>query len=234
MSNDNNQLTNEQFFQRWLEGELTAEQSVEFEQRAANDKELQQRLATARVIEQQVHCYEQAKVPDWDRHSTFDVDHTPWWQWHGLPALSMAFSVFAICLVVFKVELVSQDNGFAVNFGGGSEAFDSAQVDALVTERLQQFANEQELVMANYKSELKDSQQDNNLQLASYVLSATRQERNEDISDFIKYVNEQRSEDSIEQKLRFQKLEYKLQSQSLATQMIKNKVTPAKYKLGQE
>ena len=213
MSNSENQKDHE--FKLWLDGKLSPEQSMKFEQDIADDETMQQRLATARFIEQQVHCYEEQDVPAWDRESTFNVESKPWWQWQGLPAMSMAFSLFAICLVIFKVELVMQDNGLLVNFGGNSAQHNSADVDKLINLRLKEFAAEQQVVMANYAADLKDDQQDNNLKLATYLMSAARQERKEDISSFVKFVNEQRDEDAIDQKLRFQKLEYALQSQSI-------------------
>lgn len=217
MSNSENQKELE--FQLWLDGKLSPQQSMQFEQDIADDESMQQRLATARFIEQQVHCYEEQAVPVWDKESTFSHDSKPWWQWQGLPAMSMAFSIFAICLVIFKVELVMQDNGLLVNFGGENSQQNSTEVDLLINQRLKEFAAEQQIVMANYATDLKDDQQDNNLKLATYLMSAARQERKEDISSFVKFVNEQRDEDSIDQKLRFQKIEYALQSQSIENKL---------------
>lgn len=209
----------ERQFQRWLEGTLSSEESMQFEQDIVNNDAMESRLATARFIEQQVHCNEESAVPNWDRESTFTSDKKPWWQWQGIPAMSMAFSIFAICLVIFKVELVMQDNGLLVNFGGQNNQQSPVEVERLINQRLKEFAAEQQVVMANYSSELKSEQQDNNLQLATYLLTATRQERSEDISSFLNFVNEQRDEDVIDQKLRFQKLEYALQSQKLKNKM---------------
>lgn len=209
----------EKLFQLWLDGKLTPEQSQNFEQRVANDDQLKQRLATARFMEQQVHCYEDKKVPLWDRASTFATDKKPWWQWQGLPALSLACSVCAIALVIFKVEVAVQDDGLLVNFAGTTNAatrnIDNQAIDKLINQRLQEFAKEQETVLANYAGDLKTEQQDNNLQLVSYVLGTTRQERQQDMSSFIKYVNEQRDDDAIDQKLRYQQLKYAMQNQAL-------------------
>ncbi|TRX57297.1 hypothetical protein [Thalassomonas sp. M1454] len=203
-------------FQQWLDGQLSAKESQHFEQSIENDIELKQRLAAARFIEQQVHCYEQQPVPNWDRGQVF-ADKKSWWQWQGLSALSFAFSIFAIALVIFKVEVIQQDDGLLVNFGPSKNQQNTAEIDNLISQRLKEFASEQQLVMANYASDLKDDQQNNNLQLATYLLSATRQERQEDISSFIKYVNEQRTEDVVDQKLRFEQLKYAMENQALAS-----------------
>lgn len=217
----------EQQFQLWLDGELTNEQSQQFEQRLDDDLAMQQKLATARFIEQQVHCYEQQSVPEWDRGATFSTDKDRWWQWQGLPALSLSVSIFAIALVLFNVELVIKDKELLVNFGGQSQQ-PAINVEQLIDQRLQEFATEQQVVMANYASDLKDNQQSNNLQLATYLLATTRGERQQDMSSFIKYVNEQRDEDAIDSKLRYQRLEYEMQNQAFASAINK---TPEKLKL---
>ncbi|WOH37569.1 hypothetical protein RI844_19745 [Thalassotalea fonticola] len=227
MSNSENQKELE--FQLWLEGKLSPSQSLKFEQDIADDEPMQQRLATARFIEQQVHCYEEQAVPAWDRESTFNSDSKPWWQWQGLPAMSMAFSIFAICLVIFKVELVMQDSGLLVRFGGEKSQQNTVEVEQLINQRLKEFAAEQQVVLANYATDMKDDQQDNNLKLATYLMSAARQERKEDISSFVKFVNDQRDEDSIDQKLRFQKLEYALLSQSIKNKLNNPTLQKANY-----
>ncbi|MEW6996729.1 hypothetical protein AADZ86_03350 [Colwelliaceae bacterium BS250] len=217
----------EKLFQLWLDGNLTAEQSQIFAQQVQDDEHLEQRLATARFVEQQVHCYEPKKVPAWDRASSFASDKKPWWQWQGLPALSLACSVCAIALVMFKVEVAVQDSGLLVNFGGSATtavaSIDNQAIDNLINQRLQEFAKEQETVLANYAGNLKTEQQDNNLQLVSYVLGTTRQERQQDMSSFVKYVNDQRDDDAIDQKLRYQQLKYAMQNQVLESNWDKSK-----------
>lgn len=203
-------------FQQWLDGKLTPQESQAFEQTINNDEQMKDRLASARLIEQQVYCYEQQTVPQWDRAQGF-TDKKPWWQWQGLAALSFSFSIFAIALVLFKVEVIQQEQGLLVSFGGTSVQQGSVDVDKLITQRLKEFAGEQQLVMANYVNDLKDDQQANNLQLATYLLSATRQERQEDISSFIKYVNEQRTEDAVDQTLRYQQLKYAMENQAMTS-----------------
>lgn len=69
------------------------------------------------------------KVPEWDRASGFESDKTPFWQWRGLPALSMAFYILALVLVVFKVELVIQDNGVLLSFSGSNNKLQERKED---------------------------------------------------------------------------------------------------------
>jgi len=62
-------------------------------------------------------------------------------------------------------------------------------------------------MLANYRADLSTSQQSNNLELASYVLGANRSERKEDMTNFINYINDQRQDEQLEQKIKLQQLE---------------------------
>jgi len=87
------------------------------------------------------------------------------------------------------------------------------KIAALVEQKLQTFASEQQVVLANYAADIKVKQQDNNLQLASYIMGASRQERKEDITEFINYVNDQRKDAQFEQTMKFNQIEQALRYQ---------------------
>ena len=63
------------------------------------------------------------------------------------------------------------------------------------------------MILANYRADMSNKQQGNNLQLASYILKASRRERKEDIGDFVSFINSQRADEQLEQKIKFQQLE---------------------------
>ena len=195
----------EQAFADWLD-----DKSVDYssENYSSEDEPLwQQRKNTVNALEHQVAMSTDEKVPEWDRASGFESDKTPFWQWRGLPAISMAFSILALALVVFKVELVVQDNGVLLSFAGSNNKLQEQNLAKLVDQRLQSFAQEQQVVLANYAADIKVKQQDNNLQLASYIMGASRQERKEDLGDFIQYINAERKDELLEQKIKYQALE---------------------------
>ena len=230
---ENKKLTSEQAFEKWLDssGSLedsfknTQSQKIQSNECAEEDTIWQQRLKTAITIEHQESLQAEQNVPDWDRTAAFESDKVPWWQWGGLPAMSMVFSVFAVALVLFKVEFVMNDNGMLLTFGDKqSKGYSQAEIDTLVTakvdQKLQLFASEQQVVLANYAADIKVKQQDNNLQLASYLMGASRQERKEDIGDFIQYINDQRADDSLDNKIKFQQLESVINYRSLQKQNI--------------
>ncbi len=208
---ENKDTDQEQKFSTWLE-EKTRQKNQHIEDEDFDDEKLwQERATTASFIAHQVDVGDEYEVPKWDRASAFETDSQPWWQWRALPAMSFAFSCFAIALVLLKVELVVKPEGMMLSFAGNQQAIEDARVATLVDQKLQAFASEQQLVLANYASDIQVKQQDSNLQLASYVMGASRQERKEDMNDFIKYINEQRVDQQFDQNMKFKQLENAIQ-----------------------
>jgi len=231
MSEDK-KLTSEKAFEKWLDRSdlVEDEQSQQVQSNTNTNEETvwQERLKTAQTVEHQVSLEAEHKVPHWDRSAAFESDKSPWWQWGGLPAMSMAFSMFAMALVLFKVELVMKDDGVLLTFAGSTQAqinqvsYSQEEinvlVDAKVDQKLQRFASEQQVILANYVADIKVKQQDSNLQLASYLIGATRKERKEDMGDFVQYINDQRADDSLDNKIKFQQLENEINYQAIKTQ----------------
>jgi len=189
------------------------------------EKEWQQRVHAANYIAHQSDVMLDEEVPDWDRGSMFDIEKRSWWQWQGLPAMSMAFSFFALALVLFKVEFAMTDNGMLVSFGG-SEVNHEAKINDLVDQRLREFASEQQVILANYAADIKVKQQETNLDLARYILTSSRQERKEDMSEFMKYINAERQDELLNQKIKFQQLEQKIAEKSMNYNTGKIEATP--------
>ena len=218
------QLSDEQrqHLSAYLEGELSSSAAHKFEQQLENNKLLQEQLAFAQQLKTQIQQTVDVEVPTWDRAIAFEQAQTvnnskSWWQWQGLPVLSMSFSIFAILLVMFNVNVQFNNNELRINFGkdinlNSENYLTKEQVDKKITDVLQEFASEQQLVLANFNADLRSKQQQNDLQLASYLLNTSRKERKEDISDFIAYVNEQNRENNLAQKIKFQQLDYALKN----------------------
>jgi hypothetical protein len=207
----------EQQFTDWLEGKPLS-QALE------DDEQWLNRVHTANYVGHQADITPEHKVPAWDRGAMFESDTKQWWQWQGLPAMSMAFSMFAMALVLFKVELVFQPEGVLLSFAGSANEVQDEKMSALVNLRLKEFAAEQQVVLANYATDIQATQQDSNLQLASYIMGASRQERKEDMTDFIQYINEQRQDEKFDQKIKFQELEQKIQYQKTSQRSDYNQI----------
>lgn len=216
----------EKAFTQWLE-QGSAEEFM------AQDKEQselwQNRAKVARAVLHHAEVSTEASVPNWNREATFESDKKSWWQWQGLPAMSFAFSLFAMSLVLFKVEVIVQEEGFMLSFAGSHQANQQQQMSQLIDQKLQSFASEQQVILTNYAADLKVKQQESNLQLASYIMGASRQERKEDMSEFIKYINEQRADDKFDQQMQIERLQQTMQYQTNKVQQLGLQTQPANW-----
>jgi hypothetical protein len=196
----------EKLFEAWLNGEP-------LDDKLSTDEAWSARLHAANFVQQQSDTRNDIDVPDWDRAEAFISDKQSWWEWTKLPAVSMAFSIFAVFLVLFNVQVINEPDGMIVSFGKSKSTIDQANINTLVDLKLREFAAEQQIVLANYATDISHQQQKSNMQLASYLLGTSRQERKEDITEFIRYINDQRKDEQIDQSIKFQQIEHELHRQ---------------------
>lgn len=189
----------------------------------------EQRAQVAEKIAHYADIAADEPVPNWDRGASFESESRPWWQWQGLPAMSFICSLFAVSLVVLNVEVVVKDQGVTVSFAGSNQASMTKNVEALLEQKLQNFANEQQVVLANYAADISVKQQESNLQLASYIMGVSRQERKEDMTDFIKYINDQRQDDQLDQQLKFKRFAETVLYQNAGMLPAKDNMTSANW-----
>ena len=197
-------------------------------------------------IAQQANFEIEEEVPDWHRAQAFEQHFKTekntadgklfnWGIWFGVPALSMACSAFAITIVMtfmqgesFDQQAFSKqvtaliDQKVAAQLASQSISNNSADIETLVNLKLREFAAEQQVMLANYRADMSTLQQSNNLALASYVIGASRKERKEDMSDFISFINAQRADEQLTQKIKFNQLERKIGFQKLGLQQSNN------------
>jgi len=233
-----------QQFANYLDGKLSASEQALFEQSIVEKPLWQGRFNAAQTIKHQAQLTVEQNVPHWDRAAAFksstsqNTSKISWWQWQGLPAMAMAFSCFAIALVIFKVDIKMNEKGLLVSFANSAKtqvlsdekinALVAQQVNEKVDQKLREFASEQQVILANFSADVRVKQQENNLQLASYLMATARKERKEDIGDFISYVNEKNQIDTAQQKFELQQLKYAIENKN--SKPI-NKLQPANYKL---
>ncbi|MFD2164652.1 hypothetical protein ACFSJY_00105 [Thalassotalea euphylliae] len=202
-------------FDDWLDKKLTKEQCEAFENDLSNEQEMKEQIATAKYVEYLAEQNVEQTVPEWDRTAGIEFEEKHWWQWQGLPAVSMAFSCFAMALVLFNVRVSVNEEGMLLAFGKQhSEQHVAKLVSAQVDEKMKELQYQQQLTLANFTATLTEKQQQSNLQLASYILDTSRQERKEDMSDFIQFINDQRQDDMLEQRIMYRQLEESLRYQS--------------------
>ena len=188
---------------------------------AENNKPALQHSELINEITKQANSETAHEVPNWNRAAAFEEsfsrlgrnsntrpEKTPWWHWQSFGGLAFATSLSVIALLSVYVNTPTKlDQNTIARLVKEQVA---QQLDVEVNRKLREFASEQQVILANYKVELSERQEKNNLQLAGYVMSATRSERKEDLTDFVQFINAQRKDEQLDQKIRFQQLEQKI------------------------
>lgn len=184
------------------------------------DDASQQRKVLATKIAQQASLAEDLDVPNWHRAAAFEQfsekvsgheNQLTWWHrfgfasGQGLAIAAFSCSVSMIALIgVFINNNTNIDKQIIADLVKTQVA---EQLDVEVNRKLRKFASEQQVILANYKAELSARQESSNLQLAGYVISSARNERKEDFTDFVTFINAQRKDEKLAQKIKFQQLE---------------------------
>ena len=178
------------------------------------NKQAQKHSELVDEITHQASLEAEHEVPNWNRAAAFEentnragikFEEASWWHWQSYGGLAFATSLSVIALFsVFINKGVSLDQQTIVMLVKEQVA---QQLDVEVNRKLREFASEQQVVLANYKAELSERQEKNNLQLAGYVISSARSERQEDMADFVSFISEQRKDEQLNQKIRFKQLE---------------------------
>lgn len=194
---------------RWLEGVLSQQEQEQFEQLRKSDAEFAQRVSSCEQMNLLSESFQDYDVPDWDRESTISKnkkskdeqpkdDKTPWWQWSGLPIVSMSCSAAAICMVLFNLQVQVKEGTVVIGF---ANSYSDADIAALVDEKVKEVSalsnQENAQILAQYQQQLQQQQQQFSTQLADYILTSNRTERKEDFAELIKFVNEQRNDDQV-------------------------------------
>ncbi len=184
------------------------------------DEAWQQRKSLAANIAKQASLEKEQDVPNWHREAAFEQyspqtsahsAHASWWQRFGFaPSQGFAAAALACSMSVIALVGVFINNNARVDqqaIAALVKTQVAEQLDSEVNRKLREFASEQQVILANYKAELSARQESSNLQLAGYVISSARDERKEDLSDFVSFINAQRKDEQLAQKIKFQQLE---------------------------
>lgn len=196
---------NKDAFEDWLDGKAVDKQS---EQAWLQDEQLNDDFETSLWLKHQAECFEEQEVPQWDRQTTFERPKKDWFSWLKVsPGLSMAMSVAAILMVLFRVEIHFNDDGMLLTFAGDR----SKQMQTLVDEKLRSFGRDQQIIMANYVDDIQARQQEDITQLASYLVTTGRKERQEEITELVTYLKVQRDDDISLQQQQLSNIIYNIQ-----------------------
>lgn len=131
------------------------------------------------------------EVPEWDREHAFRQHYRPQ---SGVNRLTqpLAFAAFALSCVAVSL-VVTQ------SYKADVDAQVAQQVDSLVEEKMALFKEQQKIRLAQHNKDLRNDFREqlstSTTQLATYILATNRQERKDDMTQLVEYVNDTREED---------------------------------------
>ncbi len=124
-------------FGQWLDNALTNEEREAFEALCLSDKAFAAQVETATQLSVAAEQFTPPPMPAWDKNATFVAPDKPkWWQWQGLPVMSMAMSALAIVLVVSGFSVQVSEGKLTMGFQQGPS---DEQVAALVNQKLNDY-----------------------------------------------------------------------------------------------
>ncbi len=175
----------------YLDSTTSPALSRAIEQAIDNCDHCQTLYQAAATTQQMQKNWQEQPVPDWHR-TRFAVAKPKRMSWNWMNGLSLASSTFALVLVLFRVEFISNETGFSVSFGGkGSQA----QVAELVDEKFDQLALQQINYIDNRFEEQRLLQVSDNQQMLATLLQHNRQERRQDLNTLMASWLQQRDMD---------------------------------------
>lgn len=179
---------------KWLDNVMTPQERSKFENLCMEDNEFAEQVASANQVAMMADQFEHTTVPQWDKNSTFDMpEQTKWWQWQGLPALSLSASAIAIVMVLTGFQVSVEDSRMTVGFA--AKAPSQQEIAAMVDDKLNQYQLANQEMFGKYVDAIALQQKESAAQLTQYLLSSSRQERREDFAEFVKFINQQRDDD---------------------------------------
>lgn len=121
-------------------------------------------------------------------------------------------SACALLAVLTGAQISIKDNGVALTF---AHETNTADVDALVSQKVAEALGEQreyyqvanQQLFKEYAQALSTQQQQSSAELTQYLLTSSREERKQDFSELLKFINDQRIDDQRFYARQFSKLQ---------------------------
>ena len=173
----------------YIEDGLAPSVKKQFEHAVDNCDSCMQTYHQALELKQAAYNWKEQSVPEWHR-TEYAVrprqSNNNWLNW-----ASLATSTLAILMVVFQVNIQSNESGFSVAFGNQS----SPKLEALVDQRLNEYQkNQTTLLDARFAIQNEKLVNANKIAMSD-LLQKTRDERRDDLSFLVTGIQNQRLQD---------------------------------------
>lgn len=204
----------EALFAAYIEGELTPDQQATFNALCESDNEFAERINNSNTFKHYATAFRAPTPPRWNKESTFFEQEKSkgWLQSFSLSGFAVAMSACALLTVLTGAQISIKDNGVALTFAHETNASD---VDALVSQKVAEALGEQreyyqvanQQLFKEYAQALSTQQQQSSAELTQYLLTSSREERKQDFSELLKFINDQRIDDQRFYARQFSKLQ---------------------------
>lgn len=204
----------EALFAAYIEGELTPDQQATFNALCESDNEFDERINNSNTFNRYAAGFSAPTPPRWNKEITFFEQNKSrgWLQSFSLSGLAVAMSACALLAVLTGAQISIKDNGVALTFAHETNASD---VDALVSQKVAEALGEQreyyqvanQQLFKEYAQALSTQQQQSSAELTQYLLTSSREERKQDFSELLKFINDQRIDDQRFYARQFSKLQ---------------------------
>lgn len=204
----------EALFAAYIEGELTPEQQAMFNALCESDNEFAERINNSNMFNRYAAGFSAPTPPRWNKESTFfeKNESRGWLQSFSLSGFAVAMSACALLAVLTGAQISVKDNGISLTFAQETVASD---VDALVSQKVAEALGEQreyyqvanQQLFKEYAQALSTQQQQSSAELTQYLLTSSREERKQDFSELLKFINNQRIDDQRFYARQFSKLQ---------------------------
>jgi hypothetical protein len=148
-------------------------------------------LESVLLAQQDLQQWQEQRVPHWDRHlELFRQEHRIdrpvsrfWLSWQWLPT---AASLAMLCVLLFNVNVISNDSGFSISFAGPSAS--GSNLNA----QLADFEQAQRLEMQQLVARVEGRQDSTNVQLLQAVMEQAQQSTADSFDQMYAYFEQQR------------------------------------------
>ncbi|MGY8785298.1 MAG: hypothetical protein ACKVIB_07855 [Pseudomonadales bacterium] len=177
--------------QEYFSEGLSAVARNEFDRHLADCVHCNAQLESVLLAQQDLQQWQEQRVPHWDRHlELFRQEHRIdrpvsrfWLSWQWLPT---AASLAMLCVLLFNVNVISNDSGFSISFAGPSAS--GSNLNA----QLADFEQAQRLEMQQLVARVEGRQDSTNVQLLQAVMEQAQQSTADSFDQMYAYFEQQR------------------------------------------
>jgi hypothetical protein len=191
--------------QEYFSGDLSGVARNEFDKHLTDCVHCNAELESVLLAQQDLQQWQEQRVPHWDRGlELYRQEHRVgrpvsrlWLSWQWFPT---AASLVMLCVLLFNVNVVSNDSGLSIAFGGPAAA------DANLTLQLTEFEQAQRAQMQQLVARVESRQDSTNVQLLQAVMEQAQQSTADSFDQMYAYFEQQRLLDLQDMRVGYEQL----------------------------